>query len=264
MTKTTVFFLVLGVFALLACQRPNTESSFLSSLSVKSGDPLYTTYASAMERATFLLDEGYELRCFDPQQPLRFFTDTGGQLSLGFRKGGQWVYRTEDYARAPEIQLSYPDLVQWVAAPFEGFEVQGFFLVQGSRAALLDLRMVNLLEDTLSVAVLPLFEHTLRPFHGWEQIDRRHVAFQHESYPDGWTIGQGIPHISDIQRTNEVELKIRVSDLLEHLGEQMDSFPMFLTPNEKHYPLRSSLDAFGTLTQHPILRKPNWYLTDLR
>lgn len=199
MTKTTLLCLGLGLLYWSACDVPAPEQPFLSSLSVKRGDPIYTTYAAAMERASFLLDEGYALRCFDPEAPLSFHTDTGGELSLGFRMGTQWVYRTADYARAPEIVASYPDLVQWVAEPFEGLEVQGFFLVQGSRAALLDLRMTNETKGALSVEVLPLFEHTLRPFHTWEVEDKRQVAFQHESYPDGWTISQGLPHIDSIQ-----------------------------------------------------------------
>ena len=54
-------FLAVPVLALVAAMPAPAQRPFLSSLQATKDAPLFTTYAAAMERSEFTLDEGYHL-----------------------------------------------------------------------------------------------------------------------------------------------------------------------------------------------------------
>lgn len=65
--------------------------------------PIYTTYAAAMERSEFLIDQGYEFLYDDPEKPLTFHSQKGGALGLVFRIDGKLVQNVIEYFHAPQI-----------------------------------------------------------------------------------------------------------------------------------------------------------------
>jgi hypothetical protein len=52
----------------------SSQRPFLSSLQATKDDPLFTTYAAAMERSEFTLDEGYHLTHYDTSRGIEFTT----------------------------------------------------------------------------------------------------------------------------------------------------------------------------------------------
>ncbi|MCG2715300.1 MAG: hypothetical protein L6422_03270, partial [Candidatus Marinimicrobia bacterium] len=60
---------------------------YLSNLSATKDLPLFTTYAAAMVRSEFTLDEGYHFLFYDSSRGIDFTTDTGGDLCLAFKTG---------------------------------------------------------------------------------------------------------------------------------------------------------------------------------
>ncbi|HLB57347.1 MAG TPA: hypothetical protein VJL60_00885, partial [Gammaproteobacteria bacterium] len=82
----SVFIVVLFSFVFYAQQKP-----LLSNLNATKNSPLYTTYAAAMERSEFTLDEGYHFLFYDSTRGADFITDNAGDWSLGFRKGTKYV-----------------------------------------------------------------------------------------------------------------------------------------------------------------------------
>lgn len=178
---------------------------FMSDLRAGADFPVYTTYAAAMERSSFILDQGYHFNYYTDSAGADFITDTGGDIGLGFRLDGQWVYRTRDMHRPPVILASYPDMVRYAFYPFEGVRVEGWFVVHSSRAAMLDLRIVNERKKKLQLEVVPFmrksgesFRKTGQPFRNI-QSEGSLIRFEHTELPDKWTLDHGVPYADSIR-----------------------------------------------------------------
>src|SRR5690606_10680829 len=175
-------------------------------ISQAGGDFIHSaTYAAAMERSSFILDQGYHFNYYTDSAGADFITDTGGDIGLGFRLDGQWVYRTRDMHRPPVILASYPDMVRYAFYPFEGVRVEGWFVVHSSRAAMLDLRIVNERKKKLQLEVVPFmrksgesFRKTGQPFRNI-QSEGSLIRFEHTELPDKWTLGHGVPYADSIR-----------------------------------------------------------------
>lgn len=193
-------FWLFGTFSffLTSCQS-SAESPFLSSLKAGPGAPLYTTYAAAMERSQFTLDEGYEFHFDRPNSGVEFTTDTGGDLCIGFREGQRWVYNQSDYYEPPVITASYPDLVHYNAFPLEGIRLDGRFLVYSSTAVIFELVITNESNTSRFLEVFPLMRNDYRTFGEVTELKNdQGLAFAHEEYPDSWTLGHEVPFVDSI------------------------------------------------------------------
>jgi len=196
MKKRNVIFLIPALIAFISCEK---KPAYLSTLNAGKNYPLYTTYAAAQERSDFILDEGYQF-CYDADSSgADFITDTGGDICLGFRKNGQWVYRIADMYKPPVIKASYPDMVEYGYEPFPGIRVSALFLTYSSRTALLEFTVTNQGDEKATIDVCPFMRSNKHSFHSIE-LDKgnRLVAFSHEEYPDGWTISHNIPYVDSI------------------------------------------------------------------
>ena len=108
---------------------------YLSNLRATKESPLFTTYAAAMERSEFTLDEGYHLMFYDSSRGIDLITDNAGVWSVGFRLGSRFVYALRDMAKPPVLTASYPDMVKYEYAPFDSIRVNITFVVHSSRMA---------------------------------------------------------------------------------------------------------------------------------
>ncbi len=171
---------------------------FLSSLEAGKRFPLYTTYAAAPERSNFALDEGYAFRYDIDSLGADFFTDTGGDIALGFKLGDRWVYRTQDMYRSPVITASYPDMVRYTLQPFEHIRVDAWFVVHSSAAAVLDITVTNLADTLAQLEVYSFMRNGSRAF---QQVLRQgdHLLFDHQEYPDSWTLDHQLPYTDSIR-----------------------------------------------------------------
>lgn len=185
------------VFTLLAlpclAQKP-----YLSNLRADAGFPVYATYAAPMERSNFVLDEGYEFRFYADSLGADFTTDTGGDIGLGFRIGDRWIYRVRDMYKKPVITATYPDMVRYEFYPVKDIRVEAFFAVHSSTAALLDIRVRNVGSARANVTVIPFMRNTYRAFGDVRTAGNR-IMFNHEEYPDGWTLSHDLPYTDSIQ-----------------------------------------------------------------
>ena len=201
------------------------KPSFLSSLHAGKNFPLYTTYAAAQERSDFVLDEGYEFRYDSDASGADFITDSGGDICLGFRKNGQWVYRISEMYKPPVITSSYPDLVKYEYEPFQGIKVFASFLTYSSRAALLDLAIVNTGKEKAEIDLYPFMRSNNRSFHSVElNKGENRATFSHEEYPDGWTLSQKLPYSDSIR--NVFMLSVPVDEVFAFSSEAGESAPI--------------------------------------
>lgn len=160
---------------------------------------LYTTYAAAMERSEFLIDQGYEFQYDDPEKPLTFHSQKGASLGLVFRIDGELVQNIKEYFQAPQIHESFPDMVSFSCFPKEGIEVKGTFLVYSSRIAIQEFEWINHSLKAVAVEMIPFVSNDYRTFREISQQDKHAIEFMHEKYPDSWSLNQEIPYKDSLQ-----------------------------------------------------------------
>jgi hypothetical protein len=194
--KLAVVLAMMAVSSLAAAQgrRP-----FLSSLHATKDAPLYTTYAAALERSEFTLDEGYHMMFYDSSRGIEFTTDNAGLLSLGFRKGNRYVAAIGDMSSPPVITASYPDLVIYDYAPFAEIRVHATFFVYSSRLAVQEVAVTNAGTQRVRVDLLPYLRNSDRAFDDVKILPEQNaVTFSHEELPDGWVLDHGVPYVDKV------------------------------------------------------------------
>jgi hypothetical protein len=199
MTRTFPFaWLILCLAMLGSCKKKDTP--WLSSLNAGKDFPLYTTYAAAQQRSDYLLDQGYEFIYDKEKLGADFITDNGGDIGLGFRYNGKWVYTISDMYSPPVITSSFPDLVSYTFHPFEGIKVSAVFFTYSSRSAILELDILNSSETPTELEVFPFMRSNQRRYHS-VKINKpgNWLAFSHEEYPDGWTLAHDLPYTDSIR-----------------------------------------------------------------
>lgn len=172
---------------------------FLSSLSATKDSPLYTTYAAAMERSEFTLDEGFHFMFYDPEQGIDFTTDTGGDWCLAFKQGANYVYKLKNMFKEPVISVSYPDMVKYEYYPFEDVKVNITFLVYSSRIAIQDMTLTNTGETSTGFKIYPFLKNDYRVFNDIEfHKEENAITFTHEELPDSWVLGHDVPYVDEV------------------------------------------------------------------
>jgi len=189
-----VLLFVLSTSSVLEAQQP-----FLSNLSATRDSPLYTTYAAAMERSEFTLDEGFHFVFYDPNKGLDFITDTAGDWCLAFKRGDAYVYQLKEMFREPVIHASYADMVTYTFQPFREIRVDVTFLVYSSRLAIQDIEIRNLGDESVEITMIPFLRNDYRTFDCVRFHHQRNgVMCIHEELPDGWVLDHDIPFVDKV------------------------------------------------------------------
>jgi hypothetical protein len=175
-------------------------SGYLSSLAAGKNYPVYTTYAAAVERSDFILDQGYEFKYDQDSQGADFITDTGGDICLGFMMNGKWVYKVDDMYRPPVITSSYPDIVKYRFNPYEDIRVEALFMTYSSRIALIDFSVTNEGNRDAELEIYPFMRSNNRGFREIRaDADEKIIEFSHEEYPDNWTLDHKLPYADSLE-----------------------------------------------------------------
>ncbi len=173
--------------------------NYLSDLSARADDPLYTTYAAPMHRSQFVLDEGYQFRFYEALNGIDFETDNAGEIGWAFKLDGRIRYYREQMEREPEIATSYPDILQYRYEPFAGVEVEVTFQVYSSRKALQDVRVINRRDSAITIDAYPFLHHEGGLHSISAASGRDHFTFGHREPPDGWTRSHDVPFVEDVK-----------------------------------------------------------------
>lgn len=194
---------------------------YLSHLRADKDFPIYTTYAAAMERSNFILDEGYHFQYYLTESGADFTTDTGGDLCIGFLMNGKWVYKTQDMYKPIQIRASYPDMVIYEMYPYKDIKVNVSFLVYSSISAVMNIKVMNEGAQQATISVLPFMRKKGKPFREVINI-KNGFSFLHEEFPDGWTIGHNLPYTDSIR--NYFSLLGTPDDYFSFYSENGESF----------------------------------------
>lgn len=209
-----------------------SHAQYLSNLRADKNTPLYATYAAAMQRSNFVLDEAYEFRFYTDSLGADFVTDTGGDIALGFKMNNKWVYKISDMYKAPVITSSYPDVVKYMFFPFEDIRVEAFFAVHSSTAALLDIKIHNQGKSKSAITVVPFMRNNYRAFSQVSAAGNQ-IRFNHEEYPDGWTVGHKLPYTDSIQNVFLISDKPDFSGAFSTERQEAARVPFSLNPTKK-------------------------------
>ncbi|MBU0711008.1 hypothetical protein KKA87_03665, partial [bacterium] len=200
--------MVIALFGLSVSSFARDNVQYLSNLSATKDSPLFTTYAAAMERSEFTLDEGYHFLFYDSSRGIDFTTDTGGDLCLAFKTGADYVYKSKDLYRQPVITVSYPDMVKYRYAPYENLQVDATFLVYSSHVAVHDIVLRNTGKQKLDFQVIPFIQNNYRTFNNVQfHADDNAITFDHEELPDSWTLGHKVPYVTPVQDVMLLSIK---------------------------------------------------------
>lgn len=193
-TYSYVFLSLMLSSILIAQQKP-----FLSNLNATKNSPLYTTYAAAMERSEFMLDEGYHFLFYDSTRGTDFVTDKAGDWSIGFRKGTKYVSSINEMYKEPVITTSYPDLVKYNFYPFENIKVDVVFLVYSSHIAIQDITLTNFGSQKAVIDLLPYLHNNYRSYNDVQvRKEKNAITFSHEELPDSWVLNHKVPYIDKL------------------------------------------------------------------
>ncbi len=187
-----VILLFLSMFITVNAQH------YLSSLHATKKDPVYTAYASAIERTNYKLDQGYSLSWFDPEKGIGFESKDGGNIYYSFKYGNDVRYLLKELYKEPVITASYSDLVKFYFYPFKNLRVEATFLVYSSQFTVHNLKVTNESNRDIDFTIYPHFE--LATINNIEYLAQNHAfLFHHKKNRDGWMKEHQIPYIENLK-----------------------------------------------------------------
>ncbi len=158
--KEILFGLLLIIVAggsAVTAQNLHTEDDYFL-LNAKQNDPVYTTYAAAIERSKLYGDKAYKMVYYNNSEPVYYESDQSG------RHFGVWVVndiaisQIREFFQPPVVKYSFPDMAVLEYMPFEGVKVQETFIVYSSAVSFVDLKISNTGNRKLKFAYYPVCE----------------------------------------------------------------------------------------------------------
>lgn len=162
----------------------------LSSLDLGPDTPAYTLYTAPYERSHYLVDQGYQLVCFDPQQPLSWDTDTAGKFSLWWKRSTLVAGKTGDYRQPPRLTRNFADAGSLRYSPLEGIDVSHDFALFSSGILINHLQVENRSDQEQKVILYLLYERSEKVEKAALRGDSDTVFFTHKEPIQRWTEGK--------------------------------------------------------------------------
>ncbi len=105
--------------------------------------PLFSSYIAPYEKSSYFVDEGYHLVYYKPSSPLKLENEIAGNISIGFKLGKMFAYKTGDFFKQPVVVKTYPDSFFLRAEPFRGVKINLKFALPTSSSFILELEFEN-------------------------------------------------------------------------------------------------------------------------
>jgi hypothetical protein len=183
--QSMALLMLCSVFCLLAHSAISQTTP--GNLEAKMDDPIYTTYAADLSRSEYMVDEAYHLNFYFPDSPIRFETDSAGEMGIVWKMGKQLISTIRDMYKKPVILRSYADLVQLTYQPFTTIEVKETFLVYSSRACIWDIEIKNISQQKESFILYPFFNMPDKEVTDVKLLNsKKGVLFNHTEPPENW------------------------------------------------------------------------------
>jgi len=186
------------ILLMLAAANFSYAQNFLSNLHATKKDPVYTAYASSLERTNYKLDQGYSLSWFDPENGIGFTSKDGGNIFYAFKSGNNVRYLLKELYKEPVITTSYSDVVKFYFYPFKNLRVEATFLVYSSQFAVHSLKIINESDRGIDITIYPHFESA--SINNLDYSEQNHsFLFHHKKIRDGWMKEHSIPFTENLE-----------------------------------------------------------------
>ncbi len=121
-------------------------------------DPLYTTYAAAMDRSRLYGDKAYKMDYYSASEPLHYSGDQAGRFYTVWMVNKLVIDRIRKYYSPPVVTASFPDMAVMEYQPLQDLMVQEVFLVYSSSLAVVQQHIVNRSDRPLTLDLYPVLE----------------------------------------------------------------------------------------------------------
>ena len=138
--------------------QPLTVGNSYLQLNAAADDPLYTTYAAAMQRSRLYGDKAYKMDYYSGNVPLNYSSDQSGKMYNIWKVNQVVVNKMSEYHVRPRVVASFPDMAILEYEPFRGIAVQELFFVYSSRTALVRMYVTNTDSISHAVEVYPVID----------------------------------------------------------------------------------------------------------
>ncbi|MCL5029281.1 MAG: hypothetical protein M1480_09735, partial [Bacteroidetes bacterium] len=177
-----------------------SAQNYLSHLHAMQNDPIFTTYAAAMSRSQFTINEGYQFVWYDPEKGLDFVNERAGNTGLIFKMNGNVVYQLNQYYKKPVITASYSDLVKFYYYPFKDVRTEEIFLVYSSKIAIREIKIINESAFEIHLSLYPFVQSNIGNYSNIDLLPGKDgFTFHHKEFPDGWMKDHNIPFIENLK-----------------------------------------------------------------
>jgi hypothetical protein len=202
--------------------------NYLSNLNATKDDPIYTTYASALSRSEFIVNEAYQMVWYDAEKGISFEVAQAGNLSLAFKSNNQIKSKLQQFYKEPVITTSYSDLVKFYYYPYKNIRVENFFLVYSSRIAIQEIKITNESSFEVELSVYPYLYFLPRIYTNITRINENDgVIFNHKEYPDGWMKAHNTPFQENLTNVLLINSTIDGFGTYHQLEKQKDTSRTF-------------------------------------
>ncbi len=155
---TLICCLLLWVFATgVRAQEIHIDDPLLQ-LRAAGNDPLYTTYAAAMDRSRLYGDKAYKMDFFSELLPVSYSSDQSGRMFNIWKINDVVVDKISEFHKRPVVTASFPDMAVMEYEPWPGIHVQETFLVYSSRVAAVRMYVTNNSDKNHEVDVYPVID----------------------------------------------------------------------------------------------------------
>lgn len=121
-------------------------------------DPVYTTYAAAMERSLLYGDKAYKMNYYSACSPVEYASDKAGKIFHIWMVNKVVIDQTSKFFKKPVVKVSFPDMAFLEYEPVQGLNVRECFLVYSSKTAMISLFVSNNSGKDLAVEIFPVLE----------------------------------------------------------------------------------------------------------
>lgn len=198
MIKLLPVFIAIMTSAVVSTCSAQSQRPFLSSLRAGPHTPLYTGYAAAMQRSSFVLDQGYRLNYDTDSLGADFVTEKAGNIGWGVIEDGKWIYQVGKMFQKPIITTSYPDMVEYYYYPFRDVRLDVTMVVHSSDATFWRIVITNESNLDKRITLLPFISDKNGIFKKINSPGKGKILFTHTDIPDGWVKAHHIPYQQNI------------------------------------------------------------------
>jgi len=157
MKRSTVSLFLMIIPFILQAQNLKPVEGYLK-IDAMASDPLYTTYAAAMQRSQLYGDKAYKMDYYSDCRPLSYSSDQAGSIYCIWKIDQVVIPRIGEFHKKPIVKYSFPDMAMLEYEPFRGIRVSETFFVYSSDIALVNMEIRNISDLTHEIVVYPVLE----------------------------------------------------------------------------------------------------------